>query len=54
MEHMTIDTPESVARWVEIDRRYQEGAALLVEVRARRRSLGGLISSPRTPSPVER
>ena len=54
MEHLTIDTPESVARWVEIDRRYREGAALLTEVRARRRVLAGLVPSPRTPSPTER
>ena len=54
MEHMTINTPESVARWVEIDRRYQEGAALLLELRARRRVLAGVVPTPRTPSPTER
>ena len=54
MEHIVIDTPEAVARWNEIDRRYQEGAALLVELRARRRVLAGLVPSPRTPSRTER
>ena len=54
MEHMTINTPESVARWVEIDRRYREGAALLTEVRARREVIAGFVPAPRAPSLSER
>ena len=54
MESITLETPESVARWVEIDRRYRESAALLTEVRARRQVLAGFVPAPRTPSPTER
>ena len=54
MESIALETPESVARWVEIDRRYRERAALLTEVRARREVLAGFVPAPRAPSLSER